>query len=292
MRAHTIHEQAYARLLRLYPQGFREEFGAAMTQHFRDQLYDTQRSQGIFPMMRFWAGIAGDTFVAAMPARMEQKRKSSIGAGFEEFKIMRVPSFRFLFAAFLLPLLAGVAMTVISQSRMYMAMARVMIERVGASADQTFDPYCLQTQFVIIQSSSVLEKVVDEMQLAKRFGDEQGGVKLKTAEAVEDLRRRIQVAQSRNTGLAEIRVFSEDSREAAAVANKIVDVYTRTPAASVKISKVDTADCPLRPVRPNIPLLMTMGSAMSLILAAVGALGLRFLVSWRRRVALTRTTIA
>ena len=59
-------ERLYALLLRAYPAGFRERFGAEMRQHFRDRRRDAaERGEGA---ARFWLELAAD-FVRALPAQ-------------------------------------------------------------------------------------------------------------------------------------------------------------------------------------------------------------------------------
>src|SRR5688572_24822734 len=103
-------EGFYRVLLRVYPKGFREEYGEAMAQHFSDLWRDACGNGRAFGRLVFWGRICADTFLSAVRARFSEKRKGS--TGLRELKIMKVPSFRFLFLAFLLPLLAGVAMIV------------------------------------------------------------------------------------------------------------------------------------------------------------------------------------
>ena len=93
---------------------------------------------------------------------------------------------------------------------------------------RAYDPYLLQTEFEVIQSQAVLPKVIENLNLneqwAKRYNAEG---KLKTDETMLLLKRQIEVRQSRNTSLIEIRVYSENPQEAADIANEIALVYQK-----------------------------------------------------------------
>jgi succinoglycan biosynthesis transport protein ExoP len=102
----------------------------------------------------------------------------------------------------------------------------------GAQNNTQFDPYFIQTEFEKIKSKNVLYKVIDNPDLhlheiySKRYNAEGG---LKTPEIYPILAKNVDVRQSRNTSLIEIRVFSENKDEAAAVANEIAKVYKDSP---------------------------------------------------------------
>ncbi len=89
-----------------------------------------------------------------------------------------------------------------------------------------YDPYFIQTEFEVIQSEMILDKVIDSLGLneawAKKYGTEG---KLKTDETRMLLKRQIDLRPVRNTSLIEIRVYSDKPDEAATIANKIAEVY-------------------------------------------------------------------
>ncbi len=98
----------------------------------------------------------------------------------------------------------------------------------GRQMQTGFDMFFIQTQFERIQSSEVLDKVIEDKELnlnerwAKRFGMERP---LETRETYNILSKRLRVRNVRNTTIIEIGVISEDKKEAAEIANKIVQVY-------------------------------------------------------------------
>ncbi|PYI82868.1 MAG: hypothetical protein DME26_16280 [Verrucomicrobia bacterium] len=88
----------------------------------------------------------------------------------------------------------------------------------------------------------------------------------------------VDVRQSRNTSLIEIRVLSKDQVAAAQIANAIADVYRRQTSAaknSAAVELVDAAEPGIRPVRPNVPLSLSLGWIGSVVVATLVALLLR-----------------
>jgi len=268
-----MNERIYQQLMRLYPATFREEFGESMLQHFRDQRRDAQNSRRRFANTRFALGIGWDTVFAALRERFsKQPRQEGTRT-----VMKRVPSFRFLFIAFLLPLMAGVILNTASLPRTFMSMSRFMITKHDRQA--TYDPYFIQTQFEMLRSDSLLRDVATELGLAKTMAERFGiKVKFEAPDAVEMLRRQIEIRQARNTSLVELRVYSESPSEAAAIANKIPEMYAAKNSNALLIM-VDPAARPLRPVRPNVILNLILGLLVSSILAAIASGILRALFS-------------
>jgi len=75
----------------------------------------------------------------------------------------------------------------------------------------------------------------------------------------------IDLRQSRNTSLVEIRVYSEKPELSASIANKIAEVARRIE----KNDLIDPATAEARPVRPNIPLNLVIGTLVSLVAAVL-----------------------
>jgi polysaccharide biosynthesis transport protein len=102
-----------------------------------------------------------------------------------------------------------------------------LTERVGYV--QPYDPYWIQTEFEKIQSKTVLYKVIENLNLnqvwARKYKDS-GTLPLDVTFMI--LKSMLDVRQSRNTSLIEIRVTSEKPVEAAQVANEIAKVYGET----------------------------------------------------------------
>jgi capsular polysaccharide biosynthesis protein len=268
-------ERIYRRLLKLYPASFRATYGEAMIQHFRDQCRDAKNSNRLFSVTRFWFAILSDTLIAATRQRLSKQRQPKPNTTSDVMK--KIPSFRFLLAAFFVPLMAAVILNLSMQPRTFMAMSRALIDQKNKQP-AGYDPYFFQTQVEIMKSDSVLGPVVAELRLAKSMA-EQFGIKTKFSDpdAIEMLRGQIQFSQSRNTSLLEIRAYSESPFQAASIANKIPDVYAaRNP--NVEISIIDLAQPSFRPIRPNVPLILMAGAFGSALLSAIASALLRFLL--------------
>jgi Mg-chelatase subunit ChlD/type II secretory pathway pseudopilin PulG len=108
--------------------------------------------------------------------------------------------------------------------------ARVKIERdvsdiqgLASSPTQGYDPYFVQTEFEVIQSEQVLGKVVDSLGLDQAWA--KNGRKLNKAEAVAQLKARLDLKPVRNTSLVEVRATDADANEAAKIANAVAETY-------------------------------------------------------------------
>jgi succinoglycan biosynthesis transport protein ExoP len=112
--------------------------------------------------------------------------------------------------------------------------ARIKIERDQADitplanpgAAVGYDPYFIQTEFELLQSELILDKVIDDLDLDQVWGKKYAnGERLKTSESLSMLKGRMDLRPVRNTSLIEIRVFSERADEAAKLANAIAETY-------------------------------------------------------------------
>jgi beta-lactamase regulating signal transducer with metallopeptidase domain/uncharacterized protein involved in exopolysaccharide biosynthesis len=129
-------------------------------------------------------------------------------------------------------ILLGVRMLLTVPS--YRSTARFRIERdqtdIPGLADQrsvtTYDPYFIQTEFEVLQSETVLGKVVEQLDLNREWGKKYAsGEKLKTSESIVLLKGRMELRVVRNTSLIEIRVYDWKPEEAARIANAIAEAY-------------------------------------------------------------------
>jgi len=90
----------------------------------------------------------------------------------------------------------------------------------------TPDPFFLQTEFQRIQSKPVLYKVIEDLNLQEQWGrkyKQTGPLSRDRAYAI--LKGSINVNQSQNTTLVEIRAYSDNKDEAATLANAIAEAY-------------------------------------------------------------------
>ncbi len=149
-----------------------------------------------------------------------------------------------ILAVFLLVVLTTTAVTFILPES-WSSMVRIAVEKdisdinpFGiAQNNPSYDPFFVQTQFEKIRSRKVLYEVIDELNLNQKWGDRDNNnipIPLKTSETFDLLYGRIDVRQTRNTSLIEIRVYSkakapdDPAKEAADIANKIAQVYKRS----------------------------------------------------------------
>jgi polysaccharide biosynthesis transport protein len=140
-----------------------------------------------------------------------------------------------ILAVFLLVALTTTLITFILPES-YSSTVRMKVEKdatdVGGIGEHTgpagFDPYWVQTEFETIQSKSILNQVITNLGLSKKWGEKMKVDELPLDLAYTILKRQIDVRQSRNTSLIEIRVISEDKNEAANIANEIATVYKKS----------------------------------------------------------------
>jgi len=135
---------------------------------------------------------------------------------------------------FLLVLLVSIVLTFIIPE-VYASTVRIRVEKdqpdvqttTGSpSTTEYYDPYFIQTEMEIMQSQLVLGKVVTQLDLNEKWGKKYfDGETLKTAETIEILKGRLQVIPVRNTKIIAISSFSDDGKEAAAVANAMAKAY-------------------------------------------------------------------
>jgi len=135
---------------------------------------------------------------------------------------------------FLLVLLVSIVITFMIPD-VYASTVRIRVEKdlsdvqttTGSpSTTEYYDPYFIQTEMEIMQSQLVLGKVVTQLNLNDRWGKKYfDGETLKTPETIAILKGRLQVNPVRNTKIIAISSFSDDGKEAAAVANAIAKAY-------------------------------------------------------------------
>lgn len=90
-----------------------------------------------------------------------------------------------------------------------------------------YDPYFMETELNTIQGDVVLKRVVSDLNLDVEWGKKfnPDGAPLKTADAIDILRRYISLDEDRNTKLLNITVMNEDKDLAATIANTIAEDY-------------------------------------------------------------------
>ena len=141
-----------------------------------------------------------------------------------------------ILAVFLLVVITATVVTFILPET-FAASARINVQREGTDIQgitgngvQGFgvDPYFIQTEFEVMQSQVLLEKVVEnpKINLKERWATKyNGGEPLTTVQTIDQLKRNMSINPIRNTSLIEIRVFSDKPEEAAELANAIAEAY-------------------------------------------------------------------
>jgi len=242
-RSHRIYE----RLLRAYPEAHRQAYGAAMSQLFRDQCRDAWNEAGRRGLALLWLRVLPDLVSTSIFERLsalgERKIMLTKLAGLLRAR-QATPALTFLSVfcfVFGLVFLSSVAITFLLPES-YAGVARIRVEpdrretpaRPDSTPGQpgndirfiTYDPYLIQTEFEVIQSEAVLGRVVRSLNLNVEWGKRYfGGSTLKSSEALDLLRRRLEMRPVRNTSLIEICAYSEDAEQAAALANAVVEAY-------------------------------------------------------------------
>lgn len=139
-----------------------------------------------------------------------------------------------ILAVFLLVVITSAIVTFILPEA-YSSKAVIKVERdvndvAGVNDRPTmggvYDPYFIQTEFEVIQSEKVLDKVIDSLHLneawQKKYGSE---TKFKTPETRAALKHMIDLRPERNTMLIDITVYSDNKQEAADIANAVAQAY-------------------------------------------------------------------
>jgi MFS family permease len=182
----------------------------------------------------------------------------------------------------------------------FKATARVKLDRLVTAGSRPlpveprYDPYFLQTEFEVIQSQLVLNRVLETLDLNTRWGQRYArGEKLTAGKTLELLRQRLQLQPVRNTSLIDINVFDELPGEAAELANAVVDCYVEFRQQQVRayleaaktrsatdlvvageprlqqVQIIERAQPPIRPIRPNRLLNLFIGAVLGVALGLV-----------------------
>lgn len=136
-------------------------------------------------------------------------------------------------AVFLLVLITVTGVTFVLPEA-FSSTARIKVEKdtpdiqlLGYSGgSQTYDPYFLQTEFEVLRSRRILDKVTESLDLNDKFAKElKLEQTLQTAQSYERLQDLIEVKQFRNTSIIEISAVHSDKQLAAEIANSVARMY-------------------------------------------------------------------
>ncbi len=269
LNSHVL-ARGYRRLLELYPRTYREGFGGPMEQLFRDQLRDAQR-RGRRAVVRLAARTALDL---ARTCPLEHWRA---GVGPAGVAAWTQPGRLALTMGVIAASVVLTAVVVVTRMlpETYMSSTRV---HVGLRAT---DPFVTQTEVAFIGSEAVLGPAVEALGLTRLWAEDRvPAAILSRPEAIEFLKRKLQVRQCRETSMFEIRVYDRDRLQAANIANGVAEEYRRLRnqpdgEANRSVMITDLAEPGLKPIAPNRPLNYFVGTV-----AAGGTGGLLAGVGW------------
>jgi uncharacterized protein involved in exopolysaccharide biosynthesis len=146
--------------------------------------------------------------------------------------------------------------------------------------EKPFDPQIIQATIAVFQSPEVLNPAMDKLNLQAEWGKKYFNGQTPASEKVlEILKRRMSIAQIRNSGLIGLTIYGDDPKEAAQIANAVAESYVACqrsaagksdglPAEFAHPQITDRAEPGKLPVRPNKPLNIALG------VVAGGLLGL------------------
>lgn len=138
-----------------------------------------------------------------------------------------------IIAVFLLVLVTVTGVTFVLPE-VFSSTARIKVEKdtpdiqlLGyAGGNQTYDPYFLQTEFEVLKSRRILDKVTESLELNEKFAKElRFEQALQSAQSFERLQDLVEVKQFRNTSIIEISASHSEKQMAADIANAVARVY-------------------------------------------------------------------
>jgi uncharacterized protein involved in exopolysaccharide biosynthesis len=232
-RSLELSQRLYGRLLAAYPLRHRQEYGGAMAQLFRDQCRDAWAAGRTWGLLALWLRTLPDLVKTSVLERFTHLNQwKYMSDKLNALRPGRSPLSVFLsvfLVVFILTLLIATVITFILPES-YAATCRIEVESdaqeagVQTAQSWTYDPYFIQTTFEIIQSQAVLSNVVSELKLKEEWG-KRYRQPLTTTDAMELLKRRMELKPVRNTKLIAITVYSDDKKECAVLANAVARAY-------------------------------------------------------------------
>lgn len=219
-KAVAISVKLYARLLALYPAGFRHEFASSMKQVFRDQCRDAWSESRRWGLAALWVRTVPDLFKTSFTQHLDNLRNQ---------KPMRAAFLRTLAAVFVIGLVWSVLMSFWT-TKLYYGTARFEVQdydttSFGAENSPVPDPYFVVTQLKIIESYSILTNVIAGLDLEHKLASQADEKVWTMDQTYAALFPNISVEETRMTDLFEISVKNPNPRLAADIANAIVDTY-------------------------------------------------------------------
>jgi serine/threonine protein kinase len=220
------------------------------------------------------------------------------------------------FMAFVVTTVAAAMLTML-MPKSFVASTRVRIEEATSDSSppkETYDPYLLQSEMELARSETILGRVIEKLQMPQRWADRYGSqAGFSEFEGVQLLRRSLDVRPVRNTMLLDIRFFSQQTYDAAAVANSIADSLAQYHVDQIKefegsranrakgtgttdfepklcrIEIVDRAAPNFRPARPDWALNIVLGMLGGVLVGIIAGIVAMLFWRWRDYVGPGRT---
>lgn len=282
-RAVTASWKLYGRLLAIYPRKYRREFGPAMAQLFRDQCRDAWSASRVWGLAKLWFRVLLDLIKTSVLEHFtnlkgEQTMWQTIN-GIIRFR--SAPSVAFVVV--FLTVAGGTTLVTLLMPKVYTSTSRMKVSKTDAP--NAYDPYVIQTEFEVMQSPAVLDTVIRDLGLQAKWGQQYSTGKLSMDEARQLLVSSMEIRPVRNTALMEINIRSQDTQEAALIANAIArsyDMLTETRPGNVRVQIVDLATPDAGSPRPNLVLNLMVGTSAGFLLGGLLA-GAFYLLGKTRR---------
>ena len=307
-KAVALSGKVFQRLLAAYPQAHREAYGAAMAQLFRDQCRDAWGESRGWGLTKLWLRVLPDVVGTSFLEHLEsiKERKFMLNQISSLFRSAQTYKFFTVFTAvFLLVVISATVVTFILPES-FGSTARIVVRYVVYPSNisnknaqlgiESFDPYSIQTMFEVIKSEVVLDQVIKKLDLNTEWGRKySGGDKLQTSETLDLLRRVVELRPIRNTGIIEIRAYSDKPDEAARIANAVAESFadyfnhlsatqaTTLGSAGGAVAIIEKAMPGLKPFRPNKPLNITIGIVLGTLLGLLAGGSVAGIFYWRRQ---------
>ncbi|MFM7102281.1 MAG: GumC family protein, partial [Verrucomicrobiota bacterium] len=139
-----------------------------------------------------------------------------------------------ILAVFLLVVITVTAVT-LTLPQVYMSTARMRVEKdtaditpFGGGPVQQFDAYFLATEFEVFKSRMILDRVVEELNLAALYAERfKMPGQLTVQQAYDVVYDNVDIKQFRSTSIIEISAYDRDKVKAQEIANTIAKVYRK-----------------------------------------------------------------
>ncbi|HOX55425.1 MAG TPA: hypothetical protein P5205_01190 [Candidatus Paceibacterota bacterium] len=279
-KAIAFSAKLFQRLLAAYPKAYRREYGQPMAQLFHDQCRDSWRTARELGLAWLWLRVLPDLVKTSVLEHISafKERNTVLDRICSLLRLRSAPRSVFfaVFAVVFMLIVATSTLTTFLLPELYSSTVRI-------KPGWTVNDRAGQAEFEIVRSEPVLNKVIAVLDLNRTWGRKYArGASLDNSETLALLKPRIDLRPVRSTPLIEIRVFSEDRDEAAALANAIAWSYREYRSLS-PLEIVDKGVPGLRPVRPNKPLNIAFGVVGGILLATVVGAGMAGLAAWMAR---------